>query len=112
MFQIGIFNHPVVEADILQQAAAAARTLDADAAVGALRHNVAGHHIANSPRCFRSDSSLTQLSKRIFSSRPPRPRVLLMRMPRSVPCATMLLATTLRIPPDVSLPSTTAPCPR
>ena len=60
----------------------------------------------------RTGFSITQLSKRMFSSRPPRPRPLLMRIPWSVPFETMLLATTFRMPPAVSLPSTTAPCAR
>ena len=45
----------------------------------------------------------------MFSITAPRPRVLLIRTPFSVPLQVILLATTLRMPPDVSLPSTTAP---
>ncbi len=54
---------------------------------------------------------MTQLSKRKFSRTPPRPRMDLMRMPQSVPTETQLLAVMLRMPPEVSLPMTTAPCP-
>ena len=42
-----IFDDPIIEADILQQPAAAARALDADAAVGSLRHDIARHHVAD-----------------------------------------------------------------
>ncbi|MBA7636143.1 hypothetical protein ES703_43758 [subsurface metagenome] len=47
----------------------------------------------------------------MFSTTPPRPRVLLIRTARSVPTHTMLLTVTLRTPPDISLPMTMAPWP-
>jgi len=54
---------------------------------------------------------ITTLLTRMSSTAPPRPRVVLMRMPRSVPSKMQLLIVTLRTPPDISLPMTTPPWP-
>jgi hypothetical protein len=43
---------------------------------------------------------------------PPRPRIDLMRSPRSVPTKSESVTHTLRTPPDISLPITTPPWPR
>src|SRR2546423_693277 len=47
----------------------------------------------------------------MFSTTPPRPRVVLKRSPLSVSRKTQLVTLTLRTPPDISLPITTPPCP-
>src|ERR1035437_6800337 len=47
--------------------------------------------------------SIVQLSKRMSSTTPPRPRRLFKWMPFTVSRTVMLLATTLRTPPEVSL---------
>lgn len=52
-------------------------------------------------------SLITTLLTRISSTTPPRPRVDLIRMPRSVPSKTQLLMVTFFTPPLISLPITT-----
>ena len=52
---------------------------------------------------------MTMLVMRRFSTRPPRSRRVLTRIPRSVPWNTQLLITTLRTSPLISLPMTTPP---
>ena len=54
---------------------------------------------------------ITMLLTRTSSTTPPRPRVDLMRMPRSVPSKTQFEIAMLRTPPDISLPMTTPPWP-
>ena len=48
---------------------------------------------------------------KMFSTTPPRPRVLLNRKPTSVPTKEQPDTYTFRTPPDISLPITNPPCP-
>ena len=59
----------------------------------------------------QSTSFITTPVTLTSSTTPPRPRRLLMRMPRSVPSNTHPAMDTRRMPPLISLPSTTPPWP-